>query len=71
MEVLMLHDNETVSKIVEHYKNENQRLTEERRRFLVIAYNAIVLGQLDEIYDEEQLLDELGCSEEEFKEIME
>lgn len=43
MEVLMLHDNETVSKIVEHYKNENQRLKEERRRFLVIAYNAIVL----------------------------
>ena len=70
MEVLMLHDNETVSKIVDHYKNENQRLTEERRRFLAIAYNAIVLGQLDEIYDKEQLLDELGCSEEEYDEIM-
>ena len=53
------------------YEREIERLKEERNRFLAIAYNAIVLGQLDEIYDKEKLLDELGCTEEEFKEIME
>lgn len=37
-----------------------------------IAYNAITLGQLDEIYDEkENLCEELGCTEKEFDEIME
>lgn len=49
---------------------ELKKLQKERNRFLTIAYNAIVLGQLDEIYDEETLLEELGCSKEEFDEIM-
>ena len=40
-------------------------------RFAAIAYNAIDLGQLDEQYDKDDLLDELGCTEEEFDEIME
>ena len=34
-------------------------------------YQAIALGQLDEQYDKDDLLWELGCSEEEFDEIME
>ena len=46
------------------------RLQEERTRFLTIAYNAICFGQLDEMYDKERLLEELGCSEEEYDEIM-
>ena len=48
-----------------------QQLQEERRRFLTIAYNAICLGGLDEIYDKDRLIAELGCSEEEYDEIME
>lgn len=41
-------------------------------RYLTIAYNAICLGQLDEIYaDKEQLMNELGCTEEEYDAIME
>ena len=40
-------------------------------RFAAIAYNAIALGQLDEQYDKEDLCCELGCTEEEFDEIME
>lgn len=39
-------------------------------RMLNIAYNAIVLGRLDEKYSKEELLEELGCSEEEYDEIM-
>lgn len=39
-------------------------------RYLTIAYNAICLGQLDERYDEEDLIYELGCDEEEYGEIM-
>ena len=35
-----------------------------------IAYNAICLGQLDERYDKEDLICELGCDEEEYDEIM-
>ena len=43
-----------------------------KERLLTIAYNAIILGQLDERYDaKEELCSELGCSEEEFDEIME
>ena len=53
------------------YEKEIKKLKTERDRFLTIAYNAIVLGQLDEIYDEERLLKELGCSKEEYDEIME
>ncbi len=40
-------------------------------RYQTIAYNAIRLGQLDEQYDKEDLCCELGCTEEEFDEIME
>ena len=47
------------------------RPQEERNRFLTIAYNAIRLSQLDEIYDKKRLLKELGCTEEEYDEIME
>ena len=48
-----------------------QQLEEERNRFLTIAYNAICLGQLDEQYSKNKLLRELGCTEEEFAEMME
>ena len=34
---------------------------------LTIAYNAICLGQLDEIYDRDDLMCELGCTEEEYE----
>lgn len=44
---------------------------EKSNRMLTIAYNAICLGQLDEIYDRDDLLCELGCTEEEYEEIME
>lgn len=47
-----------------------EKIKKERNRFLNIAYNAIILGQLDEIYDKKRLLEELGCSEEEYDEIM-
>lgn len=40
-------------------------------RYQTIAYNAIALGQLDEQYDKDDLCCELGCTEEEFDEIME
>lgn len=44
---------------------------EKSRRMLTIAYNAICCGQLDEIYDRDDLMCELGCTEEEYEEIME
>lgn len=47
------------------------RPQEKINRFLTIAYNAIRLSQLDEIYDKKRLLKELGCTEEEYDEIME
>lgn len=40
-------------------------------RYITIAYNAICLGQLDERYDKEDLIYELGCDEDEYDEIME
>lgn len=52
-------------------KDEIEKLKKERERFLTIAYNAICFGQLDELYDKERLLKELGCTEEEYDEIME
>lgn len=52
-------------------KDEIKKLERERERFLIIAYNAICLGQLHELYDKERLLKELGCTEEEYDEIME
>lgn len=42
-----------------------------KQKAMLIAYNAICLGQLDEFYDTEALCDELGCTIEELKEIME
>lgn len=44
---------------------------EKANRMLTIAYNAICLGQLDEKFNKEELLNELGCTEEEYDEIME
>ena len=44
---------------------------EKANRMLTIAYNAIDLGQLNERYDKDDLLCELGCTEEEYEEIME
>ena len=44
---------------------------EKMERYQTIAYNAIELGQFDEMYDEEDLFCELGCTAEEFDEIME
>ncbi len=61
----------SITTIVEHLE-EIERLENERNRFLTIAYNAICLGQLDEVYaSEEELLKELGCTKEEYDEIME
>ena len=50
---------------------EKQELKEKMERFKTIAYNAIVLGQLDEIYSVPDLMRELGCTLEELNEIME
>lgn len=47
------------------------QLEAERNRFLTIAYNAITLAQLNEQYNERELLRELDCSKEEYDEIME
>ena len=44
---------------------------EKANRYLTIAYNAITFAQLDELYDKDRLLEELGCTEEEYNEIME
>lgn len=56
--------------IIEMYQEEIAKLTEERNKFKTIAYNAIVLDGLDQRYDEEILLKELGCTKEEYDEIM-
>lgn len=53
------------------YEKEIERLKKERDRFLTIAYNAIVFGQLNERFSKDELLQELDCSEEEYEEIME
>lgn len=50
---------------------ELQKVKEERDRYLTIASNAICLGQLDEQYSEFRLCQELGCTKEEYKKIME
>lgn len=56
----------SLDEMVELYK----KLENERNRFLTIAYNAICLGQLNEIYNENKLLQELGCTKEEYNKIM-
>jgi hypothetical protein len=38
-------------------------------RFATIAHNAIILGELDINYEYDTLLEELGCSEEEYEKI--
>lgn len=38
-------------------------------RFATIAHNAIILGELDMNYEYDTLLEELGCSEEEYEKI--
>jgi hypothetical protein len=47
-----------------------KKLKEERDRFLVIAYNAIIESQLNEQYSESALCCELGCTKEELRMIM-
>ena len=46
-------------------------LKDKNNLYLNIAYNAICLGQLHEIYSESRLAEELGCTVEELREIME
>lgn len=53
------------------FEKEIESLKEERNRFLTIAYNAIVFGRLDKQFSKDELLKELGCSDEEYEEIME
>lgn len=60
-----------LDRLTEYHEETVEKFQEERNRFLTIAYNAIVLGQLDEIFDEDRLLKELGCTKEEYDEIME
>jgi hypothetical protein len=62
---------EDLDRLAEYHEERIEELKAERNRFLTIAYNAIVLGQLDEIFDEDRLLKELGCTKEEYDEIME
>ena len=51
-------------------KEHLMKLDDKTNRMLIIAYNAICLGQLNDQYDKEELLEELGCTEEEYDEIM-
>lgn len=60
--------NDLFSYIAEYVADDNAK---KANRMLNIAYNAICLGQLDERFDTEDLCEELGCTEEEFNEIME
>lgn len=39
-------------------------------RYLNIAYNAIIFAKLDQLYSKDKLLKELGCTEEEYDNIM-
>lgn len=49
----------------------NRKFENKKNRFLTIAYNAICLGQIHEQFaSEEDLLYELGCTKEEYDEIM-
>ena len=43
----------------------------EIERALCLLYNAICLGELEERYDHNELLRELGMTEEEWKKVME
>ena len=55
----------------EQKQKELKKLEDERNRFLTIAYNAICLGQVDEQFEsEEDLYKDLGCTQEEYEEIM-
>ena len=48
-----------------------RELQEESMRFKVIAYNAMIESQIEERLSHEDILMELGITEEEYKEIME
>lgn len=41
------------------------------KRLKILLYNAIISLKVDNNYTTEELLEELGCTEEEYKEIME
>lgn len=49
------------------YKEEIEK---EKERLKTIAYNAICFGELEEQHDEDVLLYELGCTQEEYDAIM-
>ena len=70
MNTLML-ENEEVRKVINNYENEIKKLKEERKRFLVIAYNAIdyMIGVAD--MSVEQICEYICCTKEEYDEIME
>lgn len=56
----------------DYYEEYNySKLEVSSERLLAIAYNAIVFGQFDEMYDKEKIFKELGCTEEEYNFIME
>lgn len=65
-----MNKNESVAKIVAECLIQIDKLRAERDRFLTIAHNAIYLGELDVRYNEDRLLRELGCSQEEYDEIV-
>lgn len=63
---------------IPEYEKEIKRLreiigcqTHDINRYVTIAYNAITFGQLDERYEKEHLMNELGMSESEWNIIME
>ena len=66
-------ENETVElyQMVKEINLTVKKLKDERNKFLTIAYNAICLGQLDEVFEKDSLLKELGCTLKEYEEIME
>ena len=76
MEALDLND-ETTKTIIESYKKEIKKLTEERDRFKTIAYNAICLWREESFYEydeddwKEHVMAELDIYSEEYDEIME
>lgn len=57
--------------IIQEINADLRRLRQERDRYKTIAYSSINLGNLDYEYSKEDLLKELGCTEEEYNKIME
>ena len=60
-----------IDELSSNEKEEEIDYKEKAMRYLTIAYNAITFAQLDEMYDRERLIEEIGCTEEEYDEIME